>query len=137
MDIYGNVNLSHISGSKVVNGLGGGANFSENAGLSIFMIVSEAKEGRISSIVPMVTHQDICEHDIDVVVTENGVADLRGLTDIERAETIIDKCSSSYKKQLMDYLEKAKKTGGHHPVCLEEAFSWHINLAKNGTMRKE
>lgn len=135
MDIYGNVNSSHIAGSKVVNGLGGGANFAENAGLSVMMIVSEGKGGAISTIVPMVSHQDINEHDIDVVITEHGVADLRGKTDVERARAIIENCAGSYKPQLQDYFNRALASGGHHPVLLNEAFSWHIALKETGTMR--
>ena len=102
------------------------------------MIVSENKGGAISTIVPMVSHQDISEHDIDVVVTEHGVADLRGLDDVERAEAIIENCTGLYKDQLRDYLTRAKeKTGGHHPILLDEALSWHIALKEQGTMRKE
>ena len=137
MDIYGNVNSSHISGSRVVNGLGGGANFAENAGLSVLMLASEGKQGAISTIVPMVSHQDICEHDIDVVITEHGIADLRGKTDIERARTIIENCSGSYKDQLRSYFNRAAAAGGHHPILLREALSWHTALAENGTMRLE
>jgi len=136
MDIWGNVNSSHISGSKVVNGLGGGANFAENAGLSVMMISSEGKGGAISTIVPMVSHQDISEHDIDIVVTEHGVADLRGKCDTERARAIIENCAGSYKDQLMSYLDRAiEECGGHHPVLLGEALSWHIRLKENGSMR--
>lgn len=36
-DIYGNVNSSHIAGNRVVNGIGGGANFAQNAELSILV----------------------------------------------------------------------------------------------------
>lgn len=137
LDIYGNVNSSHISGSKVVNGLGGGANFAENAGLSVMMIVSENKGGAISTIVPMVSHQDISEHDIDVVVTEHGVADLRGKSDVERAREIINNCSGLYKEQLTDYLDRAiATTGGHHPILLNEGLSWHVSLKEYGTMLK-
>lgn len=136
MDIYGNVNSSHISGTRVLNGLGGGANFAENAGLSIAMIVSENKGGAISTIVPMVSHQDICEHDIDVVITEHGVADLRGLSDVERAQAIIQNCTGVYREQLTDYLTRAQERGGHHPMLLEEALSWHIRLKEQGTMLK-
>lgn len=136
MDIWGNVNSSHISGSRVVNGLGGGANFAENAGLSVMMISSEGKGGAISTIVPMVSHQDISEHDIDVVVTEHGVADLRGKCDVERAEAIIENCSGSYKEQLRSYLNRAvAECGGHHPVLLSEALSWHVRLKETGSMR--
>lgn len=138
MDIYGNVNSSHIAGAKVVNGIGGGANFAENAALSILLIPSESKNGAISTIVPMVSHQDICEHDIDIVITENGVADLRGKDDLQRANEIIENCAGPhYKELLKEYLIKAQqKVGGHHPQILEEAFSWHIRLQKTGTMQK-
>lgn len=136
MDIYGNVNSSHITGSKVVNGLGGGANFAENAGLSVMMVVSESKGGAISAIVPMVSHQDISEHDIDIVVTEHGVADLRGKSDVERAREIIENCTGLYQEQLRSYLERAiETTGGHHPILLDEALSWHKRLKETGTMQ--
>lgn len=134
MDIYGNVNSSHILGNRVVNGLGGGANFAQNAGLSVMMLVSENKGGAISTIVPMVSHQDISEHDIDVVVTEHGVADLRGKSDEERALSIIGNCTGSYKEQLKDYFVRARRMGGHHPVLLEEAFSWHLKMMRTGSM---
>ncbi|MBR0173246.1 MAG: acetyl-CoA hydrolase [Lachnospiraceae bacterium] len=136
MDIYGNVNSSHVSGTRVVNGLGGGASFAENAGLSVMLLVSENKGGKISTIVPMVPHQDICEHDIDVVVTENGVADLRGLDDTGRARAIISHCAGPhYRDALADYLDCASSLGGHHPQILEEAFSWHIRLKETGSMQ--
>ena len=94
IDIYGNVNSSHIAGSRVVNGIGGGAGFAQNAGLSVILIPSTAKGGAISNVVPMVSHQDIGEHDVDVVVTEHGIADLRGLDDGERADAIVTHCAS-------------------------------------------
>ena len=134
MDMYGNVNSSHIAGVNVVNGLGGGANFAENAGLSIMLIQSENKDGAVSTIVPMVSHQDICEHDIDVVITENGVAELRGKSDVERAKAIIENCAGRYREQLRDYFDRACKKGGHHPQLLDEAFSWHLRLKEKGTM---
>jgi succinyl-CoA:acetate CoA-transferase len=136
MDIYGNVNSSHIAGSKVVNGIGGGANFAQNAGLSVMLIPSSAKGEAISNIVPMVSHQDICEHDIDIVITENGLADLRGLDDGERADAIIAHCASeAYQEQLTTYLRIAReKCGGHHPQLPEEAFTWYRRLKDEKTM---
>lgn len=136
MDIYGNVNSSHIAGSTIVNGLGGGAGFASNAGLSIMLITSENKGGAISTIVPMVSHQDISEHDIDVVVTENGVADLRGKDDVERARCVIENCAGPhYRDALTDYLDRAiREVGGHHPQLLREAFSWHLRLKETGSM---
>jgi succinyl-CoA:acetate CoA-transferase len=139
IDIYGNVNSSHIAGSRVVNGIGGGANFAQNAGLSVILIPSTAKGGAISSIVPMVSHLDIGEHDVDVIVTEHGLADLRGLDDGERAQAIIANCASeTYREPLEAYLRKAKElSGGHHPQLPEDAFKWYRRLKENGSMLEE
>jgi succinyl-CoA:acetate CoA-transferase len=136
IDIYGNVNASHIAGSRVVNGIGGGASFAQNAGLSVILIPATAKGGAISNIVPMVSHQDIGEHDVDVVVTEHGVADLRGLDDGERADAIITHCASeAYQGQLSAYLQTAREQcGGHHPQLPEAAFGWYRRLEDEGTM---
>jgi len=134
IDVYGNVNSSHISGTRVVNGIGGGANFAQNSDLSVLMLSSEGKNGAISNIVPMVTHVDICEHDIDIVVTECGVADLRGLDDVQRAQRVIACASERYRPYLMDYLQRAQAAGGHHPQLPGEAFSWHARLKETGSM---
>ena len=134
VDIYGNVNSSHIAGSKVVNGLGGGANFAQSSLLSIVVQPSIAKGGAISSIVPMVSHHDIGEHDVDVLITENGVADLRGKDDRERANLIIENCAhETYRDDLKRHLVKAG--GGHHPVALTDAVAWHERLLQTGSMR--
>lgn len=137
-DIYGNVNASHIAGSIVVNGIGGGANFAQNAGLSVILIPSTGRAGTISNIVPMVSHQDICEHDVDILITEHGVADLRGLDDMERADAIISCCTAgAYREQLFEYLALAKRSvGGHHPQLPEEAFAWYRRLKEKGTMQE-
>jgi succinyl-CoA:acetate CoA-transferase len=139
IDVYGNVNSSHIAGSRVVNGIGGGASFAQNAGLSVVLIPSVAKGGAISNIVPMVSHQDIGEHDVDVVVTEHGIADLRGLDDGERADAIATRCSSdAYREQLTTYLRTAREQcGGHHPQLPEAAFGWYRRLKEEGTMLEE
>ncbi|MEO7200894.1 MAG: acetyl-CoA hydrolase/transferase family protein, partial [Dokdonella sp.] len=78
-DIYGNVNSTHIAGSRIMNGIGGSGDFARNSYLSVFMSPSTAKNGAISAIVPMVSHVDHTEHDTMLVVTEQGLADLRGL----------------------------------------------------------
>ncbi len=139
IDIYGNVNSSHITGSRVVNGIGGGANFAQNSGLSVVLIPSLSKGGAISNIMPMVSHQDICEHDVDVVITEHGVADVRGLDDVARAQKIIGVCASDeYREALSSYLKKAIQTcGGHHPQLPMEAFGWYQRLKETGTMAEE
>ena len=136
IDIYGNVNSSHIHGSTVVNGIGGGADFAHNADLSIILIPSTAKLGSISCIVPMASHIDICEHDVDVVITEHGVADVRGLDDIGRAEKIIENCTGGvYQNQLATYLRLAvNRCGAHHPQLPLEAFDWFERMRVNKTM---
>ena len=100
-DLYGNVNSTHISGTKMMNGIGGSGDFIRNAYLSIFTCPSVAKGGVISSIVPFVSHQDSSEHDVNIIVTEQGIADLRGKGPIQRAETIIENCAHPDYKQLL------------------------------------
>jgi succinyl-CoA:acetate CoA-transferase len=67
-DIYGNVNSTHVGGTHMMNGIGGSGDFARNAHLSVFVTKSIAKNGAISSIVPMVTHVDHTEHDTDIIV---------------------------------------------------------------------
>ena len=134
-DMYGNVNSTHVSGTKMMNGIGGSGDFARNARLAIFVTKSVAKGGNISSVVPFVSHVDHTEHDVDVVVTEQGYADLRGLAPRERVEVILANCvHPSYRAQLREYYDEALTRGGQTPHVLEKAFSWHADLAKNGTM---
>ena len=118
-DIYGNVNSTHVLGTHMMNGIGGSGDFARNAYLSVFATKSVAKGGRISSIVPMVSHVDHTEHDVDIVVTDIGLADLRGLAPRERAERIIAHCvAEPYKGMLRDYVEEARRGGGQTPHVL-------------------
>jgi succinyl-CoA:acetate CoA-transferase len=136
-DIYGNVNSTHVNGSGMMNGIGGSGDFSRNGGITIFSTVSTAKNGNISSIVPFCSHIDHTEHDVMVIVTEQGFADLRGCTPKERAVKIINNCAHpDYKDMLMDYYERAcKESALQTPHLLEEAFSWHIKAMKTGSMK--
>ncbi len=138
VDIYGNINSTHVNGTHMMNGIGGSGDFARNAYLSIFVTKSLAKGGLISSVVPMVTHVDHTEHDVDVVVTENGLADLRELAPRERAELIIAHCAHpDYREALLDYFRRATARGGHTPHLLEEAFSWHIRQRATGSMKTD
>ncbi len=138
VDIYGHANSSHIMNGDVVSGIGGVSEFAMNAYLSVILLPSTAKGENISSIVPMVSHVDIPEHGVDIVVTEQGLADLRGASPLGRAEKIIGCCSHpDYRPILREYFEMAKKEGGgHEPHLLEEAFSFHERFMKNGSMKK-
>ena len=133
-DIYGNVNSTHVNATKMMNGIGGSADFSRNAYLSIFMCPSIQKNGALSSIVPMVTHVDHSEHSVKIIVTEQGVADLRNLSPMQRAQTIIENCVHPDYKQLMwDYLKIARK--GHLPHNIMAAFEFHKTFEEKGDMR--
>ena len=139
VDIYGNVNSTHIMGTQIMNGVGGSGDFTRNARLNIFATESTAKDGLISCIVPMVSHVDHTEHDVQVIVTEQGVADLRWKTPVERAELLIENCAHpDYRPLLREYLYRAKQvsTGQHTPHDLREALSWHQRFLDTGSMKK-
>jgi succinate CoA transferase len=133
-DIYGNINSTHIGGTKMMNGVGGSGDFTRNAYISIFSCPSIAKEGKISSIIPMVSHHDHNEHSVNIIITEQGVADLRGKSPVERAHTIIENCAHpDYKNILWDYLRIAGK--GQTPHCIQAAFGMHTALNQTGDMK--
>ena len=134
-DIYGNVNSTHVAGTQMMNGIGGSGDFARNGHMSIFVTKATAKGGGISSVVPMVSHVDHNEHDVDILITEHGLADLRGLAPRERAPLIIQNCADpAYREHLQDYYDRALKRGGHTPHLLEEALSWHVRLTETGRM---
>lgn len=138
VDIYGNVNSTHVGGTRMMNGIGGSGDFTRNSRLSIFVTKSYAKGGKLSSIVPMVAHHDHTEHDVHVIVTEQGVADLRGLAPKERVAKIIDNCvHPEFKQQLWDYYNEAVELtdNAQTPHNLEKALSWHVSAAKTGSMK--
>jgi len=135
VDIYGNANSTHICGTRMMNGIGGSGDFERNAYISIFTCPSTAKGGLISSIVPFVSHQDHSEHDVNVIVTEQGVADLRGKSPAQRAHEIIENCAHpDYKPLLREYLRIAKCGQTCHN--LPAAFAFHDTLSRKGDMRK-
>ncbi len=137
-DIYGNVNSTHVMGSRIQNGIGGSGDFARNGYLSIFMAPSTAQKGSISTIVPMASHVDHTEHDVSVVVTEQGLADLRGLSPRQRANLIIEKCAApEFKPLLLDYLNRAERLsyGRHTPHLLGESLGWHNRYLRTGSMR--
>jgi succinate CoA transferase len=135
VDIYGHANSTQICGTKMMNGIGGSGDFERNAFLSIFTCSSVAKGGCISAIVPFCSHIDHTEHDVKVIVTEQGVADLRGKSPIERAKTIIENCAHpDYKQFLWDYLKISQKGHSCHNLAATHAF--HDTFIKEGDMRK-
>ena len=127
-----------VMGNRMMNGIGGSGDYMRNGYLTIFSTPSTAKGGNISSVVPMVSHADHTEHDTMVFITEQGVADIRGLSPLKRAKLIIEKCAHpDFREQLYDYLKMAQRKNGHEPVDLEHAFDMHIALEKTGTMKEK
>ena len=139
-DIYGNVNSTHVMGSRIQNGIGGSGDFARNAYVSIFMTPSTAKDGKISAIVPQASHVDHITQDVQVLVTEQGLADLRGLSPKQRAKVIIENCAHpDYRPALADYFRRAKEHsyGQHSPSLLDEALSWHSRFSKRDRCRSD
>lgn len=133
-DIYGNINSTHVMGTKMMNGLGGSGDFTRNAYISIFTTPSTAKGGAISAIVPMVSHIDHSEHSVKVLITEHGIADLRGTSPRQRAELIINNCvDPQFRPMMREYLAKASK--GHTPTDLSSCFNMHKAFIETGDMR--
>ena len=138
-DIYGNINSTHVMGTSMMNGIGGSGDFARNGYLSFFVTPSTAKDGSISCIVPMCSHVDHTEHDTQIIVTEQGLADLRGLSPRQRAQVIIDHCAHpDFKPPLQDYFDRALKqsAGLHTPHILNEALSWHQRFLDTGSMKQ-
>jgi succinyl-CoA:acetate CoA-transferase len=138
-DLYGNVNSTHVMGSAIMNGIGGSGDFARNAFLNFFVSPSTAKDGAISSIVPFVSHVDHTEHDVHVLITEQGLADLRGLSPSARAERVIEHCASpEFREPLRDYVARARAArpqARHTPHLLGEALAWHQRYLDTGSMR--
>ena len=134
VDVAGNVNSTHVLGRNMMNGIGGSGDFARNAFLSIFTCPSTAKGGKISTIVPHVSHLDHSEHSVQIIVTEQGVADLRGKSPAERARTMIENCAHpEYRGVLRDYVKMAGNS--HSPQTLSAAFGMHVAFQRGGDMR--
>jgi len=134
-DLAGNVNSTHVLGKIIMNGIGGSGDFTRNAYMSIFSCPSTAKGGKISAVVPLVSHLDHSEHSVHIVVTEQGVADLRGKDPLQRAHLIIENCvHPDYKQQMRDYLKHLDATN-HEPFSLSKGFAMHRQFAETGDMR--
>jgi acetyl-CoA hydrolase len=134
VDLSGGVNSSHIMGNKLMNGIGGSGDFTRNAYVSIFSCPATQKGGKISTVVPVVSHMDHTEHSVDVLVTEHGVADLRGKDPRERARIIIANCAApEYRDQLTAYV--ALTRSGHDDLSFRAAFGMHSKFESDGDMR--
>ena len=145
IDIYGHANSTLVNGTRIVNGIGGSGDFLRSGFLKIMHTPStrpsKTDPTGICCVVPHAQHIDHTEHDLDVVVTEQGLADMRGLAPKDRAKCIIDNCvHPDYKPILQEYLDMASKEClakkvGHEPQLWDRVFKMQLNLAQNGTMK--
>ncbi|SNY92733.1 acetyl-CoA hydrolase [Cohaesibacter sp. ES.047] len=145
IDMYGHANSTLVGGTRIVNGIGGSGDFLRSGFLKIMHTPSvrptKTDPTGISCIVPHAQHIDHTEHDLDVVVTEQGLADLRGLSPRDRAHSIINNCAHpDYADILNEYFNMAEKDClargvGHEPQLWDCVFKMQLNLAKNGTMK--
>ncbi|GAB7011547.1 acetyl-CoA hydrolase/transferase C-terminal domain-containing protein [Halorubrum trueperi] len=125
VDIYGNVNSTHVGGERMINGVGGSADFNRNSLITVCALPSTLNDAQISRVVPMTFHVDHTEHDIDIFVTEQGVADVRGCSPVERAERIIDRCAHpEFAPELRSYLDDVCEREYHIPHDVERAAEW-------------
>ena len=133
VDIYGNVNSSHLFGTDIMNGIGGSGEFTRNSYISIIVCPSTVMGGRVSCVVPMSPHIDSNEHSVQVIVTEQGFADLRGVGPMQRAKKIIDNCAHpAYRDYLNAYIRESDC--GHIRHNLRKAYELHRNFLEHGKM---
>lgn len=133
-DIYGNINSTHVLGTKMMNGIGGSGDFTRSGYLSIFTTPSVAKDGDISCFVPMVSHLDHSEHSVKIIISEYGIADLRGKSPRQRAEEIINKVvHPDYREKLQEYLEISSQ--GQTKMHFDACFEFHRQFKETGSMK--
>jgi acetyl-CoA hydrolase len=133
-DLFGNINSTHVLGTSMMNGIGGSGDFTRNAFISIFVCPALQKGGKISTIVPLVSHTDHSEHSVQVIITDQGIADLRGKSPNERARLIADHCAHpDFREPLRQYIDLNKS--GQTPQSLRNAFAFHRHFMETGDMR--
>lgn len=106
IDLYGQVNAEFISQHEY-SGSGGQFDFVKGASLakrgkSIIALQSTARRGTVSSIVPKVAMVTDTRMDVETVVTEYGVANLRGKSTKERALALIGLAHPDFRGELTE-----------------------------------
>ncbi|PJJ26876.1 acetyl-CoA hydrolase/transferase family protein [Lacrimispora celerecrescens] len=105
---------SEAMGLKQFSGIGGQVDFIRGAafskgGRSILAFSSTAKKGTISRIVPYLTYGatvTTCRNDVDYVVTEYGIARMKGHTLRDRARQLIRIAAPQFREELAVEFEK-------------------------------
>lgn len=107
VDLFGQANLEMLNG-RMVSGVGGAADFSRGAassadGVSIIALPATSGRSNVSRIVPQLDGiVSIPRHDVDVVITEHGIADLRGCSTVQRGERLIEIAAEDHRPALRE-----------------------------------
>ena len=109
IDLMGQVN-AEVAGGRQISGTGGSVDFMRSAkasrnGRSIVAMASTARGGSVSRIVPKVSTVTALRTDVDIVVTEYGVADLRHASLASRREKLIAIAHPDFRDQLQAVAE--------------------------------
>ncbi|MBI1404788.1 MAG: 4-hydroxybutyrate coenzyme A transferase [Caulobacter sp.] len=115
IDLFGQANAEFQNGRQI-SGVGGltdflrGARLSEG-GVPIIALPASAKGGSISRIVPRLSPGCVTvpRADVGLVITEHGVADLRGLGLDERARTLIGVASPTHRDELSNAWDEMRR----------------------------
>jgi acyl-CoA hydrolase len=106
IDLFGQVNLEW-QGGRMFSGVGGAPDFVRAAlaspgGQAMILMPSTARGGSVSRIVPRLDAPTVSlgRADADIVVTEHGVARLRGCSMAERAEALIAIADERFREEL-------------------------------------
>ena len=112
VDLTGQMN-TEVAGSRHIGLIGGHADFMRGClrspgGRGIVALQSTARDGTVSRIVPKLSSGIVTtsRSDADVVVTEYGVAELRGRTVSERAAALIAIAHPDYRNKLAAQAER-------------------------------
>jgi len=108
VDLLGQVNAESVAG-KQISGTGGSVDFMRAAkasrgGRSIVAMTATARGGSVSRIVPRVELVTALRTDVDLVVTEFGVAALKHASSRERAERLIEIAAPTFRDELRESL---------------------------------
>ena len=108
MDLFGQANVEW-RGGRLISGLGGAPDFARAArrspgGRGILALPATVAGGALSRIVPRLASPTVSipRDDTDLVITEHGVADLRGNSLEERAEALIAIAAPAHRGELAE-----------------------------------
>ncbi|MEC7077649.1 MAG: acetyl-CoA hydrolase/transferase C-terminal domain-containing protein [Pseudomonadota bacterium] len=106
VDLFGQVN-AEFAGGKQISGTGGSVDFMRAAkaskgGRSIVAMNATARGGTVSRIVPQVDMVTALRTDVDIVVTEFGVAQLKNLPNRQRQDALIEIAAPQFRDELRE-----------------------------------